>query len=173
MSDHTQELMKKLEQRVNRRTFLKGSVLAGAAIIGIAALPALTFAQQPQDQPKADDKDAKKDDKSDQGADKKEQARGRRIQGHSQGQQRPRLSRLSAVRLQHVQAGSHVDVRELRLQLHRIDQHSMTTAVQLSRLPLVSAVVDERRGDILRIAVLPHQIRHARLVQHPVNRRRS
>ncbi len=74
MSDHTQELMKKLEQRVNRRTFLKGSALAGAAIIGIAALPALTFAQsqQPQDQPKADDKDAKKDDKSDQGADKKD-----------------------------------------------------------------------------------------------------
>jgi len=60
------EILKKLEQRVNRRSFLRGSSLAAAAVIGVAAFPLASFAQDPQ---KPDEtNDAKKDEKADENA---------------------------------------------------------------------------------------------------------
>jgi cytoskeletal protein RodZ len=55
-----EDILKKLEQRVNRRSFLRGSGLAAAAVIGLAALPGSAFAQQ---QPAQDEK--KEDEKKD------------------------------------------------------------------------------------------------------------
>jgi hypothetical protein len=53
----TDEILKKLEQRVNRRSFLKGSVLG--VVVGVAAFPALSFAQDSQP---SRDKDGQKED---------------------------------------------------------------------------------------------------------------
>jgi anaerobic selenocysteine-containing dehydrogenase len=53
------ELLRKLEQRASRRTFLKGSALATAALVGIAAFPRLAGAQ---DQSKPNDQAGKKED---------------------------------------------------------------------------------------------------------------
>ena len=64
-----EEILKKLEQKVNRRSFLRGSSLAAAAIVGVAAAsPLVAFAQEPQQQPPQDDKDKDKtkDDKKKQ-----------------------------------------------------------------------------------------------------------
>src|SRR5262249_37276317 len=61
-----EEILKKLEQKLDRRSFLRGSGLAAAAIVGVAAAsPLISFAQeQQQDQKKDKDKDKdKKDDK--------------------------------------------------------------------------------------------------------------
>jgi hypothetical protein len=55
-----EDILKKLEQRVNRRSFLRGSGLAAAAVLGLAALPGSAFAQQ---QPAQDEK--KEDEKKD------------------------------------------------------------------------------------------------------------
>lgn len=58
-----EEILKKLEQKVNRRSFLRGSSLAAAAIVGVAAAsPLVAFAQEPQQQqqPQQDDKDKDK-----------------------------------------------------------------------------------------------------------------
>ena len=53
-------ILAKLEARLDRRTFLRGSALAAAALLGVAAAsPVSTFAQA-QDAPQSDDK--KKDD---------------------------------------------------------------------------------------------------------------
>src|SRR5205814_8557271 len=43
-------------------------------------------------------------------------------QGNEDRRERPRVPLVSAVRLQHVPAGPHLDVRELRLQLRRVGQ---------------------------------------------------
>ena len=62
------ELLKKLEQRLDRRSFLRGSSLAAAALIGAAAFPLSVAAQgqpaqsKPADKPE-DKKEEKKDDK--------------------------------------------------------------------------------------------------------------
>jgi anaerobic selenocysteine-containing dehydrogenase len=48
------ELLRTLQRRLTRRTFLKGSALATAAVVGMAAFPLLAGAQ---DQPKPSDKD--------------------------------------------------------------------------------------------------------------------
>ncbi len=65
-----EDILKKLERKIDRRSFLRGSGLAAAAVVGVAAVsPISAFAQQPQqsddkkkdDQKKKDDK--KKDDK--------------------------------------------------------------------------------------------------------------
>jgi len=59
-------ILQKLEARLDRRTFLRGSALAAAALLGVAAAsPVITFAQaqdrsQSQDDRKKDD-DGKKD----------------------------------------------------------------------------------------------------------------
>jgi ribosomal protein S27AE len=44
-----EDVLKKLAQRVDRRSFLRGSGLAAAALIGAAALPSAAFAQDKQD----------------------------------------------------------------------------------------------------------------------------
>ena len=54
----TDEILKKLEQRVNRRSFLKGSALGAAVAVEVAAFPALSFAQSSQP---STDKDGQKD----------------------------------------------------------------------------------------------------------------
>ena len=64
-------ILAKLEARLDRRTFLRGSALAAAALLGVAAAsPVITFAQtqdkpQPQDDKKKDD-DAGKDEPKDE-----------------------------------------------------------------------------------------------------------
>ncbi len=63
------EILKKLEARLDRRSFLRGSSLGVAALLGVAAAsPLVVFAQAPEDQ-RSDDKhkrDEKRDEKSDQ-----------------------------------------------------------------------------------------------------------
>jgi hypothetical protein len=67
-----EDLLKKLGQRVDRRSFLRGSSLAAAALIGAAALPRVALAQDPQES-KAQDRNgdkpaeqpAKKEDEKD------------------------------------------------------------------------------------------------------------
>ncbi|MBW8866604.1 MAG: twin-arginine translocation signal domain-containing protein [Acidobacteria bacterium] len=56
-------ILEKLEARLDRRTFLRGSALAAAALLGVAAAsPVITFAQT-QDKPQSQD-DPKKEDES-------------------------------------------------------------------------------------------------------------
>ena len=73
------EILKRLEARLDRRTFLRGSSLATAALLGVAAAsPLIAFAQEPQkaqrdkhadehdkkDEPKGKDKDASESEES-------------------------------------------------------------------------------------------------------------
>src|SRR6185437_2867221 len=46
-----EDILKKLEQKVGRRSFLKGSGLAAAAVVGVAAAPLTAFARGLQQQP--------------------------------------------------------------------------------------------------------------------------
>src|SRR3954462_5296912 len=56
-----EEILKKLEARLDRRSFLRGSGLGVAALLGVAAAsPLVVFAQEPHDKPK------KTDDKKEQ-----------------------------------------------------------------------------------------------------------
>ena len=52
------EILKKLEARLDRRSFLRGSSMGVAGLLGVAAAsPLVVFAQEPQDKPKkAEDK---------------------------------------------------------------------------------------------------------------------
>jgi hypothetical protein len=64
-------ILKKLEARLDRRGFLRGSALAAATLVGLAAAsPIVTFAQAPQDgktqDGKKQDGTPKDDDKSEQ-----------------------------------------------------------------------------------------------------------
>jgi ribosomal protein S27AE len=61
-----EEILKKLEQKLDRRSFLRGSSLVAAAAVGMAvASPLVSFAQE-QQKPQNDKKtDKKKDDKDD------------------------------------------------------------------------------------------------------------
>src|SRR4029078_11180668 len=55
-------ILAKLKARLDRRTFLRGSALAAAALLGVAAAaPAITFAQ-PQQKPQWQDHKKKDDD---------------------------------------------------------------------------------------------------------------
>lgn len=61
-----EEILKKLEQKVGRRSFLKGSGLAAATLVGVAAAsPLVAFAQEPQQQQQQQQDDTAKKDKSD------------------------------------------------------------------------------------------------------------
>jgi rubredoxin len=52
-----EEILKKLEARLDRRSFLRGSSLGVAALLGVAAAsPLVVFAQAPQDKASQDDK---------------------------------------------------------------------------------------------------------------------
>src|SRR4051812_22775142 len=63
------DILKKLEARLDRRSFLRGSSIGVAALPGVAAAsPLVVFAQEPQQRP-ADDK-KKTDDKKDPDAPK-------------------------------------------------------------------------------------------------------
>jgi len=68
------DLLKKLEQRIDRRTFLRGSALLTAAAFTAFALPAWAQDQQPpeKDKPKSDEKADEKDQKSDEKAENKD-----------------------------------------------------------------------------------------------------
>jgi ribosomal protein S27AE len=75
-----EEILKKLEQRVNRRSFLRGSGLAAAALIGAAAFPRIAAAQDQQPSDKKDEgdkKDEKKDEPEDEFKVTKKDERGR------------------------------------------------------------------------------------------------
>ncbi len=66
-------LKKKLEERINRRSFLRGSALAAAAVAGVTAFPLSGLAQDQQPPPATDDKkDEKKEDPAKQDARKDE-----------------------------------------------------------------------------------------------------
>jgi hypothetical protein len=43
----SEDILRKLERRIDRRTFLRGSGLAAAAFVGLGALPAAARAQDP------------------------------------------------------------------------------------------------------------------------------
>jgi anaerobic selenocysteine-containing dehydrogenase len=63
------EILKKLEQKVSRRSFLRGSGLAAAAVFGAAALPRVASAQdqQPEKQDQPEKKDGADGDKKTDG----------------------------------------------------------------------------------------------------------
>jgi rubredoxin len=69
------EILKRLEARLDRRSFLRGSSLATAALLGVAAAsPLIAFAQEPdKDKPQADRK-ADEHDKKDEPKDKEKDA---------------------------------------------------------------------------------------------------
>jgi ribosomal protein S27AE len=68
------ELLKKLDQRIDRRSFLRGSGLAAAVFVGAAAFPLTAGAQDPQrrDETRDNDKDEKAEAKTDAKDGKKE-----------------------------------------------------------------------------------------------------
>ena len=60
-----EEILRKLESRLDRRSFLRGYGVGVAALLGVAASsPLIVFAQEPQDKKKADP------DKKEQGGDR-------------------------------------------------------------------------------------------------------
>lgn len=76
----SEEIVKKLESRVNRRSFLRGSGLAAAALLGAAAFPRLAAAQDQQPSTDTDDKKNegdKKDEPEDEFKVTKKDERGR------------------------------------------------------------------------------------------------
>ena len=79
-----EEILKKLEARLDRRSFLRGSSLGVAALLGVAAAsPLVVFAQEPRDQRAPDDK-KKAGEKKDQdapGGDEKPDPAPMRVEG--------------------------------------------------------------------------------------------
>ena len=68
-------ILKKLAARLDRRSFLRGSSIGVAALLGVAAAsPLVVFAQAPQEKPAQDDKkkadEKKADEKKDPDADR-------------------------------------------------------------------------------------------------------
>jgi len=78
------EILKKLEARLDRRSFLRGSSVGIAALLGVAAAsPLVVFAQTPQDKPAQDDKN-KSENKNEQDppkADDKTESKVYRVEG--------------------------------------------------------------------------------------------
>jgi ribosomal protein S27AE len=65
------EILKKLEARLDRRSFLRGSSIGVAALLGVAAAsPLVVFAQEPQTDKKKPEE--KKDPETDKADDKSE-----------------------------------------------------------------------------------------------------
>ena len=71
--DMNEEILKKLEQKVGRRSFLRGSGLAAIAIVGVAASPLMAYAQQQTQDEKKKTEDEKKAEE-DKAAEKKGEA---------------------------------------------------------------------------------------------------
>ena len=62
-----EDVLKKLAQRVDRRSFLRGSGLAAAALVGATVLPQTAFAQDDKaGQGKSEEKDPFKETKTDE-----------------------------------------------------------------------------------------------------------
>jgi len=62
-----EDIRKKLEQKMDRRSFLRGSSLVAAAVVGAAAVsPVAAFAQEQQQQQPQDKNDKKNDDQKKQ-----------------------------------------------------------------------------------------------------------
>jgi rubredoxin len=74
------EILKKLEARLDRRSFLRGSSLGVAALLGVAAASPLVVFAQSQDKPPAEDK-KKTDDKKDQDDPKADEKQPMRVEG--------------------------------------------------------------------------------------------
>jgi cytoskeletal protein RodZ len=72
--DLNEEILKKLEQKVGRRSFLRGSGLAAIAIVGVAASPLMAYAQQQTQDEKKKTEDEKKAEE-DKAAEKKGEAK--------------------------------------------------------------------------------------------------
>ena len=82
-----EKILKKLQQRVDRRSFLRGSGLAAAALAGVTAFPFIASAQDPakpeeakkeeqKEEKKEEKKEAKKDEKAEEkNDDKKEEGK--------------------------------------------------------------------------------------------------
>jgi hypothetical protein len=68
MDSMNDEILKRLEARLDRRSFLRGSSLSAAALLGVAAASPLVVFAQEQDQRPTDKKTGKKTD-----GDKKEE----------------------------------------------------------------------------------------------------
>ena len=83
------EILKRLEARLDRRSFLRGSSLATAALLGVAAAsPLIAFAQESdKDKPQADKK-ADEQDRKDEPKDK--------AQDTSEAEDPTRITRLDA-----------------------------------------------------------------------------
>jgi rubredoxin len=78
------EILKKLEARLDRRSFLRGSSIGIAALLGVAAAsPLVVFAQEPQARPAAGDKktDDKKEPEPDAPKTDKPEAKPYRVEG--------------------------------------------------------------------------------------------
>jgi ribosomal protein S27AE len=76
------EILRKLEAKLDRRAFLRGPGLGMAALLGVAAAsPLVVFAQEPQDRSKkTDDKDRKDQDPDAKGTEKSD-AKPARVEG--------------------------------------------------------------------------------------------
>ena len=79
------EILKKLEARLDRRSFLRGSSLGVAALLGVAAAsPLVVFAQEPQSKPASGEKKSPDDKKSadpDAKTDEKPESKVYRVEG--------------------------------------------------------------------------------------------
>ena len=79
-----EEILKKLEARLDRRSFLRGSSIGVAALLGVAAASPLIVFAQAQEQTGQNDKKNKSDEKTDPGADKadeKSESKPNRVEG--------------------------------------------------------------------------------------------
>jgi predicted RNA-binding Zn-ribbon protein involved in translation (DUF1610 family) len=78
-----EDILRKLEARIDRRSFLRGSSMAAAALVGMAAASPLVVFAQSADTPKADNKkksDEKKDE-DDPKAEEKADTKPYRVEG--------------------------------------------------------------------------------------------
>ena len=64
------EILKRLEARLDRRSFLRGSSIGVAALLGVAAASPLVVFAQSQDKPQADDRKKADQEKNDQDGEK-------------------------------------------------------------------------------------------------------
>ena len=77
-----EDILRKLEARIDRRSFLRGSSLAAAALVGIAAAsPLVAFAQSPDTPKDGKKKTDEKKDEDDSKAEEKADEKPYRVEG--------------------------------------------------------------------------------------------